>query len=185
MVLEESPHFFFFFSFNWFGFFRSKNLVIWFHSLQAKQSADGVDPTVPRVSFPGDIARMGVEALSVPSEKRPTSDSEGEPPPTTRQPCGEHPHPQKAHQGSEGEDQREALWAQRGGQSQASLHVLVQPARATARSFKEAQACAGPEPPLMGSWGRAPKHGPRLPCSPTLGPTPHGIPDLGFANDLT
>ena len=38
--------------------------------------------------------------------------------------------------------------------SQASLAVLMQLQRAEAWSFEDGQAPMGPEPPLMGSWGR-------------------------------
>ena len=52
------------------------------------------------------------------------------------------------------EDQREALGEHRSGESQASLPVLMQLERAEAWSFEDGQASVGPEPPLMGSWGR-------------------------------
>ena len=52
------------------------------------------------------------------------------------------------------EDQREALGEHRSGESQASLLVLTQLQRAEAWILEDGQASVGPEPPLMGSWGR-------------------------------
>ena len=112
------------------------------------------------------------------------SDSEPKPLPIPGNPVETCSPPESPPESEE--DQREALGEHRSGESQASLPVLMQLERAEAWSFEDGQASVGPEPPLMGSWGRVSVlEDPHSALEPHPGTPPHWIPDSGSVNHLT